>query len=178
MEVDVGVFSNLRNFTGSQVHGVRRFTGFARGPGAILIVTMRARVWWLLVIGVLTWAPAAAQDAGSLVVIIAGDRSFHQPGCVLVAKAGSNVTVAKRADVVRRGLKPHDCGPDAAGGPVADPNAVKVTTQPGDNKYHRAVCAKLGATRSTLTLEEAGRKLWPCPVCRPPIRQRKPPSSS
>jgi len=136
---------------------------------------MRACAWLVLLIGVLMSAAVAAQDASSLVVIIAGDRTFHQPGCVLVAKAGANVTVAKRVDVLRRGLKPHDCGPDASAGPVADPNAVKVTTQPSDNKYHRATCAKLGPTRSTLTLEDAGRKLWPCPVCKPPIRQRKPP---
>ena len=114
-----------------------------------------------------------AQDASSLVVIVKGDPTFHQPGCVLVAKAGSNVTVAKRGEASRRGLKPHDCGPEA-GGPTADPNAVKVVTQPKDNKYHRVTCTKLGATRTTLTLDEAGQKLWPCPVCKPPIRQRKP----
>ena len=76
--------------------------------------------------------------------IIKGDPTFHQPGCALVAKAGSNVTVAKRGEAIRRGLTPHDCGPDASGGPVADPNAVKVATQPRDTKYHRLTCAKLG----------------------------------
>lgn len=138
---------------------------------------MRACGWVVLLIGL--WVPAlvAAQDASSLVVIIAGDQTFHQPGCVLVFKAGSKVTVAKRGEAIRRGLKPHDCGPDASGGPVGDPNALKVSTQPGDNKYHRATCPKLGPTRSTLTLEEAGRKFWPCPVCKPPIRQRKLPGS-
>lgn len=118
-------------------------------------------------------AGLAAQEGNSMVVLIGGDRTFHQPGCALVAKAGSKVTVSKRAEAVRRGLTPHDCGPDA-GGPVADPNAVKVATQPGDNKYHRDTCKKLGPTRSTLTLDDAGRKLWPCPVCKPPIRQRSP----
>lgn len=139
---------------------------------------MRDRSAAVLLMGLLASTMGIAQEASTLVVIVKGDQTFHQPGCALVAKAGSNVTVAKRGDAIRRGLKPHDCGPDASGGPVADPNAAKVTTQPGDNKYHRATCAKLGPARSTLTLEDAGRKLWPCPVCRPPIRQRKPPPSS
>ena len=133
------------------------------------------RVWVMtssLVVALTAPGVCRAQDASSLVVIVKGDATFHQPGCVLVAKAGSNVTVAKRGEASRRGLKPHDCGPEA-GGPTADPNAVKVATQPKDNKYHRTTCGKLGATRTTLTLEEAGQKLWPCPVCKPPIRQRK-----
>lgn len=126
----------------------------------------------------LAWAAMAhGQDAGSLVVIVTGDPTFHQPGCALVARAGPKVTVAKRGEATRRGLKPHDCGPEASGGPAADPNAEKVFRQARDNKYHRATCAKLGAARSTLTLDEAGRKLWPCPVCRPPIRQRKVPTN-
>jgi hypothetical protein len=136
------------------------------------------RVWAVLVLAVCLWGAGTslAQDASALVVIVKGDSQFHQPGCVLVAKAGANVTVAKRGEATRRGLKPHDCGPDAAG-PVADPNAVKVATQPGDNKYHRTTCTKLGATRTTLTLEEAGQKLWPCPVCKPPIRKPKLPAN-
>jgi hypothetical protein len=137
---------------------------------------VRAHRLFVLVLGLLVATVVAAQDASSLVVIIAGDQTFHRPGCALVAKAGSHVTVAKRGEAIRRGLKPHDCGPDTSDGPFVDPNAVKVTIQPRDNKYHRVTCAKLGPTRSTLTLEEAGRKFWPCPVCKPPIRQRKSPA--
>lgn len=131
-----------------------------------------------LLMGLLASTAGVAQDAGALVVIIKGDRAFHQPGCTRVAKAGSNVTVSKRAEATRRGLTAHDCGPDASGGPAADPNAEKVATQTGDNKYHRPTCTKLGATRSTLTVGEAGRKLWPCPVCRPPIRKPSLPAQS
>jgi len=131
----------------------------------------------VLLTGLLASTTGLAQEASSLVVIIPGDKTFHQPGCALVAKAGSNVTVAKRGEAARRGLKPHDCGPDAAGGPTVDPNAVKVLTQPGDNKYHRATCPKLGTTRTALALDQAGRKYWPCPVCKPPIRQRTLPAN-
>lgn len=139
---------------------------------------MRVRVWILLVAAVLIATSSAAQNASSMVVIIADDKTFHQPGCALVAKAGSKVTVSKRGEATRRGLAAHDCGFDASGGPTGDPNAEKVATQPGDNKYHRLACAKLAATRSTLTLGDAGRKLWPCPVCKPPIRKPPTPPSS
>jgi hypothetical protein len=115
----------------------------------------------------------AAQSPASMVVVIKGEKQFHQPSCPLVAKAGSNVTVAKLGEAKLRGLTAHDC-PVAAATPTAEEvNQTKVVSQPGDNKYHRATCSKLGKQQTTMTLDEAGRKLWPCPVCKPPIRQRK-----
>jgi hypothetical protein len=134
----------------------------------------------LMLVAALLAPAAAAQDASSMVVLIPGDKRFHAPGCGLVRAAGSKVTVAKRGEAVRRGLAAHDCGDDAEAAPAADPNAVQVFRQAGDNKYHRAACAKLkpAPARTSLTLEEAGRKLWPCPACKPPIRQRKPPARS
>jgi hypothetical protein len=108
-----------------------------------------------------------------MVVVIKGEKQFHQPGCPLVAKAGSNVTVSKQGEAKLRGLTAHEC-PAPAVAPTADEvNQTKVVTQPGDNKYHRDTCTKLGKDRTTLTLDEAGRKWWPCPACKPPIRQRK-----
>ena len=119
---------------------------------------------------------APAQSASALVVIVKGDKQFHQPGCAVVARAGSAVTVAKRGEAARRGLTAHDCDSAGSDAPGADPNAVKVATQANDNKYHRPACKKLGASRRLIPLEEAGRKWWPCPVCKPPNRQRKPPA--
>jgi hypothetical protein len=117
--------------------------------------------------------PATAQSATDLVVSIPGDKEFHQPGCPLVAKAGSSVRVMKRSEAIRRKLTPHAaCGVATGSGVALDPNAVKVFTQPRDNKYHTATCPKLGAERTSITLEDAGRKWWPCPVCKPPVRQR------
>ena len=114
-----------------------------------------------------------AQGADDLVVSIPDDKEFHQPGCPLVAKAGSAVKVMKRSEAVRRKLTPH-AGCRASESPAAalNPNTAKVYTQPGDNKYHTATCPKLGAQKTALTLDEAGRKFWPCPVCKPPVRQR------
>ncbi len=103
-----------------------------------------------------------AQSPNDLVVVVTGTKQFHQPTCPVVASAGSHVTIMKRSEAIRKGLTAHDCG--------------KVYTQPGDNKYHLATCPKLGANRTAITLDEAGKKFWPCPVCHPPIRQRTPQS--
>jgi len=69
-------------------------------------------------------------------------------------------------------LTAHDCPSAPAATAAADPNRIKVFSQPDDNKYHTAACPKLGSNRTSMTLEEAGKKLWPCPICKPPIRQR------
>lgn len=103
-------------------------------------------------------APLVAQSASDLVVVVAGTKQFHQTTCPVVAAAGTHVTVMKRSEALRKGFTAHDCG--------------KVYTQPGDNKYHLSTCPKLGATRTAMTLDEAGKKYWPCPVCQPPIRPR------
>jgi hypothetical protein len=124
-------------------------------------------------------SPGAAGDskgsASSLVVVIPGDKQFHQPACPLVAKAGSRVKIMKRAEAEARGLTAHDCEKYAENGgkpSAAEANAVAVFVQPGDRRYHKAGCPRLGSHATKMTLEEAGRKYWPCPVCKPPIRQR------
>ena len=54
---------------------------------------------------------AARAERLDLVVSIPGDKEFHQPGCPLVAKAGSNVKVMKRSEALRRKLTAHaGCG--------------------------------------------------------------------
>jgi hypothetical protein len=113
-----------------------------------------------------------AQSTPDLVAVITGTKQFHQLTCPLVVRAGTHVTLMKKSEALRKHLTAHDCG--SMPGMYVDPNTVKVYTQPGDNKYHLASCSKLGATRSEITLEEAGKKYWPCPVCHPPIRQAKP----
>ena len=119
-------------------------------------------------------APAGAQQkADGMVVIVTGSKEYHQPSCPVVAKAGSKVRVSKVSEATRRGLTAHDC-PDADGEGAGDRNQTLVYTQADDNKYHRKDCEKLGDTATSLTPEKAGQKLWPCPVCKPPIRQRKP----
>jgi hypothetical protein len=124
--------------------------------------------------------PAATQERGTgamVVIVNSDDTYYHQPGCPVVAKAGSKVRVAKTSEATRKGLKPHpacaDGGSDAAREEAAaDFNNQKVYTQKDDNKYHRKECKKLVGDPIALTLDDAGQKLWPCPVCKPPIRKR------
>lgn len=121
------------------------------------------------------WRPAIAQEASgsSLVVIIPGNAQYHQPGCPLVAKAGSNVKVMKLAEATARGMKAHDCETAAIEQPKKDANGAAAFVQPDDKRYHKAGCPKLGPQATKTTVGEAGRKYWPCPVCKPPIRQRE-----
>jgi hypothetical protein len=121
-----------------------------------------------------------AQDAGgatsgsALVVVIPGDKRFHQPGCPLVRKAGSNVRAMKQAEAERRGLTAHDCGDPAAAArdAAAVANASKVLVQANDKRYHTPGCKQLTAAATETTVEKAAKDHWPCPVCKPPVRQR------
>jgi hypothetical protein len=121
-----------------------------------------------------------AQDAGgaaagsALVVVIPGDKRFHQPGCPLVRKAGSNVRAMKQAEAERRGLTAHECGDPGtvARDAAAATNASKVLVQANDKRYHTAGCKHLTAAATETTVEKAAKDHWPCPVCKPPVRQR------
>jgi hypothetical protein len=120
--------------------------------------------------------PATAQNDSALVVVVPNDKRYHQPGCPLVAKAGKSAQVMKLADAKKRGLAAHDCQgyADRGGKESADEaNAVAVYVQPDDKYYHDVDCKKLKPNPTKLTLDEAGQKYWPCPTCKPPIRQKK-----
>jgi hypothetical protein len=121
------------------------------------------------------WSAVRAQEPSpaALVVVIKGESRYHVPSCPLVAKAGSNVTMMKLAEATKRGLSAHDCEDAAVEQPKKDANAVPVFVQRDDKRYHKEGCAKLGAGATKITLGEAGKKYWPCPVCKPPIRQRE-----
>jgi hypothetical protein len=148
--------------------------------GRAPIEAMRMRTWIVLLGGLLIGAPSslAAQQGSSssaLVVDIPSDNLYHQPSCPLVRKAGSRVKVMKESEAVRRGMKPHDCAAAAEGDTAAEKNQQIVYVQPDDNKYHKAGCEKLKDGATKMTLDEAGKKHWPCPVCKPPVRQRSKP---
>ena len=139
---------------------------------------MRPRVAVLLLVAVLAIPSVIAaqeQEASgtTLVVVIPGDAQYHQPGCPLVGKAGSRVQMMKLAEATRHGLTAHDCEGAAVDQPRKDANAVQVFVQSSDKRYHKKGCTKLGPGATTLALGEAGRRYWPCPVCKPPIRQRE-----
>jgi hypothetical protein len=130
-----------------------------------------------LVLGGALVPRAAAQrtsSASALVVVVPGEKRFHQPGCPLVRKAGSKVQVMKRGEAERRGLESHDCSDpgvaerDAAA--AANTSTVYVQTQ--DTRYHQSGCKRLKTGATAITVEKAAQDHWPCPVCKPPIRQR------
>ena len=131
------------------------------------------RLGGALLLVLVTPAFASAQSPSAMVVVIKGEKQYHQPSCPLVAKAGSNVSVTKQGEAKLRGLTAHECPTPEVTPTAEEVNQTKVVTQSGDNKYHRSTCTKLGKETTTITLDEAGRKFWPCPVCKPPIRQRR-----
>jgi hypothetical protein len=139
------------------------------GPRVAVLLVMFAALASPRVVPAQDQAPSAT----TLVVVIQGDTQYHQPGCPLVAKAGSKVQMMKLDEAARRGLTAHDCEGAAIDQPKKDANAIPVFVQPGDKHYHNKGCAKLGAGATTLALGDAGRRYWPCPICKPPIRKRE-----
>lgn len=129
-----------------------------------------------LLVAVLTAPPAAESFAQSeLVVVKKGEKEFHRPGCPEI-KDAKDVLALSIAQARGRGLKQHD-GCDPAKTPVGgsqDPAPIIVYVD-SSKYYHKKDCKKLGKDAKKAELEEAGRKLWPCPVCRPPIRKPKGP---
>jgi hypothetical protein len=130
----------------------------------------------LVVASACAWTEVAfaqSVSGSTMVVVIVGDRQYHQPGCPLVAKAGSHVKVMKLAEARAQGLTAHDCEGAVIDQPRKDANAAAVFVEAGDKRYHKAGCPKLGSNPTKLSLGDAGKKYWPCPVCKPPIRQRE-----
>ncbi len=129
-----------------------------------------------LVLGTLvSRATAQLTTSGSaLVVVIPGEKRFHQPGCPLVRKAGSKVQVMKQGEAERRGLESHDCSDPgvAQRDAAASANASTVYVQPKDKQYHQTGCKRLKSGATAITVEKAAQDHWPCPACKPPIRQR------
>jgi hypothetical protein len=111
-----------------------------------------------------------------LVVHKEGTTLYHRPSCPLILD-GAGVLAMTRAQAEARGYKPHpDCDPANP-----KPSARRVTPSPpatvyvdGAKYYHRKDCSKLTdpKARKAVSLDIVGKTHWPCPACRPPIRQR------
>ena len=142
---------------------------------------MPRRVPVVLAICVLLGGTMVARAAGqlttsgsALVVIVPGEKRFHQPGCPLVRKAGSKVRVMKQGEAERRGLESHDCSDPgvAQRDAAAAANTITVYVQAQDRRYHQAGCKRLKTGATAMPVEKAAQDHWPCPACKPPIRQR------
>jgi len=114
---------------------------------------------------------AFPQTPTEYVLVKQGSKEYHRPGCEVVRDT-KNVVAMTRAEAESRGLKPHAaCDPSQASSRAAAAQYVFVA--PGDKRYHRETCPKLGKTRERITLDAAAaKKYWPCSVCKPPVRKR------
>jgi hypothetical protein len=96
------------------------------------------------------------------------------------------VVAMTRAQAESRGYKAHaDCDPAVSkpvvpGVPAAAAAQPKPTPQTvyvdGGKYYHRKDCRRVAAKPKgprAEPLEVAGKSLWPCPDCRPPVRPRQ-----
>jgi len=107
------------------------------------------------------------------VLVKPGSKLYHQPNCEQLAGA-KGVTAMTRSQAEARGFT-QDPACDPAKHPPGEKKKaapVFVYVQPDGKYYHREHCAKAGASPKSVTLDEAARKYWPCPVCKPPIRKR------
>ena len=131
---------------------------------------------------ILVWLLAFAAPAfhqSELVIVKKGASDYHRPGCTIISD-GVDVLAMTRAQAEGRKLKAHPaCDPSKAppesGGPAtaAKSPTVYVYVNDGGKLYHRETCKRLGKDKKKTALDEAGRKHWPCPTCRPPIRKRR-----
>jgi hypothetical protein len=119
---------------------------------------------------------AAAPQQSEVVIVKQSTGEYHRATCADV-NDGKGVLAMTRAQAEARGFKAHGACVNAPP-PSSEveskppkPAAVYVFTDAG-KYYHRAGCAKLGPSPKRVLLDDAGKKLWPCPVCRPPIRKK------
>ena len=130
------------------------------------------RLMWLVV--ALLWH--ATMPQGEYVIVRTGAKDYHRPACAVI-RDGKDVVVMTKGEAEAKSLTPHpQCDPQ-------DPRNVTGAAKPappvfvfvdGGSYYHREKCEKLGPKARRVSLDEAARKQWPCRVCKPPIRPRKP----
>src|SRR5690349_21019887 len=112
-----------------------------------------------------------------LVIVKDGTKVYHRPGCPVVRDT-TDVMAMTRAQAEGRKYTAHpDCDPANPKAPVAKaapPPPVTVYVVDGAKYYHRKDCKKLTdpAAAKAVSLETVGKSYWPCPDCRPPVRQK------
>lgn len=120
-------------------------------------------------------APGTVLAQSELVIHKQGTKLYHRAGCPVI-KDGKGIVALTRAQAEARGFRAHeDCDP-ATSVPGATPTEPDPTVYlDGSKYYHRKSCKKLSGDAKAITsatLEDAGKKFWPCPTCKPPIRRR------
>jgi hypothetical protein len=151
--------------------------GHARVPPTAFRTVMRDAFAGVALVVSAALCSAVASNSGvqgELVLSKQGDKQYHRPGCDAV-RDGKQVVALPRAQAEARGLTSHPaCDPATASIPAPEKKASPVTVRIDSGRYyHRDTCGKLAKDARTIPLEEAGKKYWPCPNCKPPIRPRK-----
>lgn len=129
---------------------------------------------WLVAVALL---PAPAFPQSEMVVHTQGTKLYHRAGCPAVEDA-KGVLAMTRAQAEARGFKPHDaCDPANPSRPTPDgkPATPPTVYLDGSRHYHRSTCSRLPEEKARIkavSVEVAGKSHWPCPECKPPIRQR------
>ena len=122
---------------------------------------------------------------GRLVIVTESTKQYHRPSCPVVRDGRQKDIVAMTVGQAElRSYKAHpaceseesasDGGAGQSGDAGKNQPPVFVYTAPDDTRYHKETCTRLGKNRKKVALEEAGKKLWPCSICRPPVRKRTP----
>lgn len=109
-------------------------------------------------------APKAAQR--DLVVVVKGERVYHEPGCPVV-KGLARPAVTMRARAEALGLVPHDCR-TALNKAVAEDATRLVWVDLKTKRYHLAGCSLVGTPRAQVSLAHARASYKPCNACKPP----------
>jgi hypothetical protein len=136
--------------------------------------TMLAR---LLLTACALVATGSVLAQSELVIVKEGTSEYHRPGCDII-RDGVGVMAMTRAQAEARKLTAHPAC-DPANAPVVPaaartkpPAIVYVYVDDEGKHYHKAKCTRLGKKPKKVTVDAAAKKHWPCPVCKPPIRQR------
>jgi len=138
----------------------------------------RPRILIALLLTVGLAMPAVVPAQSELVIIRTGEKEkvYHRAGCASL-EGVKDVLALSRAQATARRLTQHElCDPAKArpGGAQGKAESESTTVYVDSSKYyHEKDCPKLEKDARQAELEEAGKKLWPCPTCRPPIRKRK-----
>jgi hypothetical protein len=147
-----------------------------------MMSALRLRIAALVVLSLAVILPTLSAQS-EMVIVKERTEYYHRPTCAIV-RDGRNVLVMSRAQAEARGYKSDpDCDPSnrAASAPATTPLGREQRVAPpppafvyvdGGKYYHRQDCRNLGTVKKKTLLEEAGRKYWPCPTCRPPVRKK------
>ena len=115
--------------------------------------------------------PARAQgvplaQAKDLVVVLKGEKVYHETGCPVVA-GRQNVEVTVRARAQRLKYRPHDCATAIKQALETDPTRL-VWVDLKTKRYHLAGCSLVGTPRAQMRLDHARAKYQACNACKPP----------